>query len=73
MAALPSGSPTPLRVTVPIPSPPVERNLTAVVERNAGKNQHAVRGIHVIAAIFTNCGYRLLAFQCAATPRSGIA
>ncbi|SUH65741.1 Uncharacterised protein [Salmonella enterica subsp. enterica serovar Madelia] len=31
-----------------------ERNLTAVVERNAGKNQHSVRGIHIIAAIFTN-------------------
>ncbi|CNT59612.1 Uncharacterised protein [Salmonella enterica subsp. enterica serovar Bovismorbificans] len=40
-----------------------ERNLTAVVERNAGKNQHSVRGIHIIAAIFTNCGYRLLAFN----------
>ncbi|SUG47124.1 Uncharacterised protein [Salmonella enterica subsp. arizonae] len=63
MAALPSGSPTPFTRYRTDTFAASERNLTAVVERNAGKNQHPVRGIHVIAAIFTNCGYRLLAFN----------
>ncbi len=40
-----------------------QNNLVILGERHAGKDQHAVGGIHIIAAIFANGGNRLLAFN----------
>jgi hypothetical protein len=64
IAGLPMGRPIPLRVTVPTPSPP-RRVISPVVERHAGKNQHPVGGVNIVAAVFTDGGNRLQSFNVA--------
>ena len=41
----------------------LQANLSAVIEGHPGKNQHAVGGVDIIAAVFTDRGDRLLPFD----------
>ncbi len=43
--------------------PALQANLSAVIEGDPGKNQHAVGGVDIIAAVFTDRGDRLLPFD----------
>ena len=43
--------------------PALQANLSAVIEDHPGKNQHAVGGVDIIAAVFTDRGDRLLPFD----------
>lgn len=40
-----------------------QHNLAAIIQRDTRKNQHAVGGIYIIAAVFTDSGNPLLAFN----------
>ncbi len=43
--------------------PALQANLSAVIEGDPGKNQHAVGGVDIIAAVFADRGDRLLPFD----------
>ncbi len=62
IAGLPVGRPIPCGSPCRYP-PALQANLSAVIEGDPGKNQHAVGGVDIIAAVFTDRGDRLLPFD----------